>query len=488
MAGPESKKNDLTKLYWLIFAAILGVATVMIAPYTGLPLIGQRFLGVMVFTVVIWATEAVSYPVSALLLIVLMTFAGVDQKTTYRQAFSASLTGFAGSVPIAVLAGTAFARVVESTGLGQRIIYTIMKIVAGTKATARADRVLAAMFIAEIPLAFMVPTSNGRTGIYLSLAEGLKSIFHFHPGDSHENINPFQKAAYIACGIIPAIMGGAFLTAGEATLLAGRLIEEGTKVPQYWTNTATYLFLPSLLMLAVGWFILKRAFPSNVDNIPLDFINNKLDELGSVTRNEKYVLIALFGAIVLWLTDQIHHFPAECILVLLAVVCFIPGVSPGNWKRDSKFIAWGAALVIAVATSFSTLLVKYGVIKLLADWIARFGVTSFVGLMLLMAVAMIFMRLGVASIGGATALFIPLSIVIGQDAGLTVSQIVALAWVTYAFCRAGYLLPQQGAPLITSYDYNFFSRVDLFQVGVPLTLATLVIYGLWAIFVLPSLV
>ncbi|MDR3565273.1 MAG: SLC13 family permease [Negativicutes bacterium] len=488
MAGSSIKKSDLKKLYWLIIAAVLGVVTTMIAPQTGLPLTGQRFLGVAVFTVIIWATEAVSYPVSALLLIVLMTLVGVDQKTTFHQSFSSSLSGFGGTVPIAVMAGTAFARVVETTGLGQRIIYTIMKVVAGTKATAKASRVLAAMFIAEIPLSFMVPTSNGRNGIYLSLAEGLKSIFQFHQLESNHKVNPFQKAAYIACGVIPAIMGAAFLTAGEATLLAGRLIEEGTKVPQYWTNTATFLFVPTLFMLVAGWYILVRAFPSNVDNIPLGFINEKLAELGPMTRDEKYVLIALSGAIVLWLTDKLHHFPAECVLVLLAVTCFIPGVGPGNWKRDSKGIAWSAVLVIAVATSFATLLIKHGVIKLLADWIGRFGISSFVGLMILMAVVMMFMRLGVASIGGATALFIPLSIVIGQNAGLHVNQVVALAWVTYVFCRAGYLLPQQGAPLITSYSYDFFSRGDLFRVGVPLTLATLFIYGLWAIFVIPALV
>lgn len=486
----ESKPvTSFKKLYWLLVATVLGVLTLLfIAPQLGLPLIGQRLLGIVVFVVVVWSTEAVSYPVSALLLIVLMTVGGIDAKISLREAFNNSLTGFSGTVPIAVIAGTAFAGVAHTTGLTRRLIYTIMKLVAGAKDTVKAERVLAAMFIAEIPLSFMVPTANGRNGLYISLAEGLKSTFKFSASDEEGVVNPFQKAVYIACGVIPSIMGAAFLTAGESTMLAGRLIEVGTNVPQYWTNTAMYLFIPTVLMLAVAWYILKRAFPSTVDNIPVGFIDDQLKELGPITKNEKYVIAVLVGAIILWATDQFHHIPAECILVLAAVALFVPGIGPGQWKRDSKFIAWGAAMVIAVSTSFAILLSKHGVIQLVAGWIGSTGTESFVGLSLVMAVAMVFMRLGVASIGGAAALFIPLAVVIGQNAGFPVNKVVAFAWLTYVYCRAGFLLPQQTAQLITSYEYNFFSRSDLFRVGVPLTLMTLIIYGLWAMFIIPLLV
>lgn len=487
VSGLEPAVN-FKKLYWLAAATILAALTLFIAPQTGLPIIGQRLLGILVFTVVVWATEAVSYPVSALMLIVLMTLGGVDAKISLRQAFNNSLTGFATSVPIAVIAGTAFAGVAHTTGLTRRLICTIMKIVAGGKDTTKASRVLAAMFFAEIPLAFMVPTANGRTGLYLSLAEGLKKTFKFSAFDEGGVVNPFQKAVFIACGVIPSIMGSAFLTAGESTMLAGRLIEEGTKVPQYWANTAMYLFLPTVIMLAVGWYVLKKAFPSTVDDIPVAFIDKQLKELGAITKEEKYIIITLIGAIILWATDRFHHIPAECILVLAAVVLFIPSIGPGKWKRDSKFIAWGAAMVIAVSTSFAGLLSKHGVIKMVAACVGSTGVESFGGLAVVMGFAMVFMRLGVASIGGAAALFIPLAIVVGQNAGFSAGKVVAFAWLTYVYCRIGFLLPQQTAQMITSYEYNFFSRSDLFRVGVPLTVMSLVIYGLWAIFIIPLLV
>ena len=129
------------------------------------------------------------------------------------------------------------------------------------------DRLLSAMFVAEIPLALMAPTATGRTALYISFAEGLVKPFNFTKDLSGTMLNPFQKAVFMAAGMMPATMGAAFLTGAEATLLAGRLIEEGTHSPQYWMNTAEYLLVPALLMLCIQWFYMKRMFPSSVETV-----------------------------------------------------------------------------------------------------------------------------------------------------------------------------------------------------------------------------
>lgn len=480
------KGNHTRNLLYLGFAAVMGIITLTVAPQTGLSLSGQRLLATLVFIVVVWATEAVPYPVSTLFLILLMTWAGVGPKVTLGDSFKNALSGFSGTVPISVVAGTAFAAVVQSSGLAERIVYVIIRLVGGAKATAA--RVLAAIFVTDIPLAFMVPSAMGRSALYLSIAEGLKKPFEFKRLDETMSPNPFQKAAYIAAAVVPVIMGAAFLTGAEATLLAGRLIEQGTGIPQYWAGTFVYLCIPALIMLGATWYILVRLFPSTVKGVTVEFVNQRLQELGPMSRDEKFVLVTLVVAIALWVTDKLHHVPAEAILLLAASVLFIPGIGPGNWRRDSKSIAWGAYLVIAVSSGFASMLDKNGVIKLITNWLGYAGVTSFVGVMLLMVAATVILRLGVASITGATALFIPLAISLGKASGLSPSMLVGLGWITYVFCRAGYILPQQTSQLMMAYDFNFFSRSDLVKAGVLITLATLIIYGLWASLVIPSLV
>lgn len=477
------------KLMYLLLAVALGIVALYLAPATGLNPTGQRLLAVLVFIVVVWATEAVSYPVSALMLLVLMMWANATGKTTMNEGLKTAVSGFASATPLAVIAATAFATIVEKTGLSERIVYKVLKFVSGSQAV-KAKRFLAALFCVEVPLSFIVPSSTGRTAIYLSIAEGLKNPFKFSPVDSngnHTGGNPLQRAVFIVAGVMPAIMGAAFLTGSEATMLAGRLIEEGTHQPQYWALTVQYLLLPALILLASFYFIAARMFPSSVDNIPLAFLDERLKDLGPMKNSEKYVITVFICAILLWLTDSLHHIPTEAVLFFMAIALFLPQIGPGNWKKDSKSIAWGSFIVIAISLSFATALSKNGVMKIIATWLSGLGITNFFVLLLVLITVLIFLRIAIASHTGATVLFVPLAMELGKLAGLESGQIIALAWVTYVFCRAAYLLPQQSSQVILVYDYGFFTREDMLKLGIPLTLASIIIYVLWGGFVLPHL-
>lgn len=477
------------KLMYLLLAVVLGIVTLYLAPATGLNPTGQRLLAVLSFIVVVWATEAVSYPVSALMLLVLMMWANATGKTSMDAGLKTAVSGFASATPLAVIAATAFATIVEKTGLSERVVYKVLKLVSGSESV-KAKRFLAALFCVEVPLSFMVPSSTGRTAIYLSIAEGLKNPFKFSPVDAngnHTGGNPLQRAVFIICGVMPAIMGAAFLTGSEATMLAGRLIEEGTHQPQYWALTVQYLLLPALVLLAAFYFIAVRLFPSSVDDIPLSFLDERLKALGPMKSSEKYVITVFISAILLWLTDRFHHIPTEAVLFFMAIALFLPQVGPGNWKKDSKSIAWGSFIVIAISLSFATALSKNGVMKIIATWLSGLGITNFFVLLMILTSVLIFLRIAIASHTGATVLFVPLAMELGKLAGLDTGHVVALAWITYVFCRAAYLLPQQSSQVILVYDYGFFTREDMLKLGIPLTLAAMIIYILWGGLILPHL-
>lgn len=79
----DAKKQ---KLIYLVAAAIAGMAAyILLGPMSGLAEAGQRYIGILVFIVVVWCTEAVSYPVSGLVLIVLMMFAEATGKVKFNQ-------------------------------------------------------------------------------------------------------------------------------------------------------------------------------------------------------------------------------------------------------------------------------------------------------------------------------------------------------------------------------------------------------------------
>ena len=60
--------------FGLLFATIPLLIIAFLPNPAGLPLAGQYMLGILVFAVIIWMTEAVSYPVSAIIIMTLMAF------------------------------------------------------------------------------------------------------------------------------------------------------------------------------------------------------------------------------------------------------------------------------------------------------------------------------------------------------------------------------------------------------------------------------
>ena len=140
---------------------------------------GHRMLGVLVFSVIIWITEAVSYPVSAAVIMSLMAFLlgtapnmlNPSKVLGTSGALKMALSGF--SSPALALVGAALfiAAAMMKTGLDRRIALFIL-----SKIGARTNRVLAGVIIVGFVLSFFVPSTTARAGLTgLSLPRRLLS-------------------------------------------------------------------------------------------------------------------------------------------------------------------------------------------------------------------------------------------------------------------------------------------------------------------------
>ena len=126
-------RKGLRDLAFLAAALLTGAAVLALSSDWGLTVHGQRLLASFAAIVVVWGSGCMPLPVSCLFLIVLMTFSATDfsggSGLNMAGALRLSLQGFAGLVPITIIAGTAFAAVVRSSGLAERIVVRIMKLV-----------------------------------------------------------------------------------------------------------------------------------------------------------------------------------------------------------------------------------------------------------------------------------------------------------------------------------------------------------------------
>ena len=65
---------SFAKKYGLIIGLIVMLGIMMLPAQTGLPVAGQRMLAILVFSVIVWMTDTISYPVSAGAIMALMAF------------------------------------------------------------------------------------------------------------------------------------------------------------------------------------------------------------------------------------------------------------------------------------------------------------------------------------------------------------------------------------------------------------------------------
>lgn len=475
----------------LLAAVAAGVVILLLSPGWGLDVHGQRLLASFAIIVVVWGTGCMSLPVSCLFLLVLMAFSVTDFSGSGGLSMSAalkmSLQGFAGLVPITIVAGTAFAAVVRSSGLAERIVFFIMKLVAGRSGAATPSRILAAFFIADLPASIMLPTAVGRCAIYLAIVEGFKKPFQFGRLDEDGPTNPFQKAVWIAVALVTLIMGGAFLTGAALTIMVAGMIEQGTGVAHYWTTSFALLYLPALVMMVVAYIALLRLFPSTVKSVDASFIDGELRKLGKFGYKEMYCLGAFILMIGLFMTDAIHKIPPPMVLVLTALLLFIPGIGPGDWKKDGKHIGWDGFFIIGVALGFSNMLTEYRVMDFIAAKISLLAIDTYLTALLVMIGVTLVIRLGIASNTASAALLVPIALSVGKAAGLDTFQIVSLGWITYIFCRLSFFLPHQSVEMLMSFGSGGYAKGDLTRAALVITSTALGVYLIWAAFFMPSI-
>lgn len=171
------KKKDAIAL--IIAFVVFGIILILPNP-DSLPIVGQRALAVLAFTVVLWVTEAVSYPVSAVMIVSLLAvLIGIsptieDPATLYgtSQGLSMAVEGFSSSAVLIVGGALVLATAMEITGLHKRIALYIMSKV-GTKPGALVLGTILVSFV----LALFVSSATARAGTLVPILLGIIAAF-----------------------------------------------------------------------------------------------------------------------------------------------------------------------------------------------------------------------------------------------------------------------------------------------------------------------
>lgn len=292
-----------------LLVAVLALIGVLLMPLPAdLPVAGQRVLAILVFAVVVWITEAVSYEVSAIMITALLAFLIGTAPTLENpevvygtsKAIGMGLSGFANPA-LALVAGALFiAAAMTLTGLDRRIaLMTLSRV--GTSSR----HILGGTLVVIVLLSLVVPSATARAACVVPIMLGIITAFGI------------DKRSNFAAGMMIIVAQGTSIwnigiqtAAAQNLLLVGfmdKLLGERVSWIDWLIAGAPWAVLMSFVLLV----IVLKLLPPETERIAggKEAVARSLAELGPMTSAQKRLLAVSIGLLLCWATEgKLHSF------------------------------------------------------------------------------------------------------------------------------------------------------------------------------------
>ena len=428
----------------------------------------QGAMAISSFMILAWMTNIMEYGAAGLIGCLLFWATGVAKIET---AFS----GFANDTPWFLFGAIMLGTAANKTGVPQRI----GAFVVGRVGTSY-SRLLLGLIVTSFLLTLIVPSGNARLVIMASFAVSVINVFGVGKG-SNIGRGIFLVLTY-TCAIFDKMV-----IAGAGAITAVGNIERFGDIHVSYALWFIAFFPCALLTIFTAWRFALWAYPPEKESV-----SGSMEELKTQLRgNQEWTPIAIKStllsilAIVLWMTDFLHHISPSVIALALALVAFLPFVNVLE-VEDMQKTNLMPVFFVAAALSMSNVAQATGALKLLTDFFFG-GVTPYLSNPVL-AVPTLYWggfiyHFATASEISMLATSLPVLMQFAKTHGLDALWI-GMIW---GFSAGGKLFAYQSAPLVVGYSYGYFKHTDLIKIGAVLTVVELVGLALSAAFFWPWL-
>ena len=442
--GLKTAEPGFMKKYGFYIALVILAAIVMLPTPEGLSVAGQRMIGIMVFSVIVWATTAVSYPVSAgviMVLIALLIGFAPNPATGKLYGTSAGLVmalkGFSATA-FCLVAAMFLAAAMTKTGLDKRIALVIL-----SKVGAKSNHVLLGVILCGFILSFFVPSTTAR----------------------------------VAC-LVPIVMG--MIKAFGVPLksrFAGMLMITVAQVDSVWNvgiKTAAAPF--AILMSMTLYKLMLHIMPPEIDEIEggQATVTRLLKEMGKISADELKLLVISLCLLFFWTTEKVvHNIDTSTSTMVAITLLMLPKIGVMHWEETVHKINWGTVLLFGVGISLGSALLSTKA----ATWLANQIVTIFalensttLVVLTIMAIFLIVIHMDFASATGLASAIIPIIIFVLQQLKTPGVNVVGMTMILQYVVSFGIILPVKAPQNMIAYGTDTFEVNDFVKSGIPLTI------------------
>ena len=471
MTEPQTADRGLH--YFVAAAAIMTVVHLLPTPaplerggeLIALTVEGKTCLAILLFAVTLWVTEAMPFPATSLLVLILIPAFGItDFASAVRAGFGNPLVVFFIGV---LFLSTGF----TISGLGTRMVLHVLRL-AGT----RTDRVLLGFITAGALLSMWI-TDMAVAAVMLPLGVGVPKDAGLKPLKSN-----YGRALMISCAYGPLIGGIATPAGTAANLIALSYLEELAGLSISFGQWMLLGVPAALMMIPLGWWLLLRLFPPELERLPFEEadIDAKLAALGPLEPVERKTLVIFALTITAWLitpwlaglTGGRVDPPVQAVALLGGLTLFLPTIRVMSWKEAQLNMDWGGVMLIVAGLSLGLAVFETGA----ARWLAQLLLGNLIlvpallrPFVIVIAVAMLHLLFSSNTVTGS--LIMPILLALAIDLGLDVWTIAAPAAFTSTLA---FILVTESPTNVLPYSAGYFSIRDMAKVGIWMTLGAAV--------------
>ncbi|CAM4148252.1 Anion transporter [Bordetella tumbae] len=472
-AAPPASPPSKAKIPIGLIAGVIAMLAVLFMPMSdALPVAGHRMLAILVFAVVVWITEAVSYEASAIMITTLMAFllgtapTVQDPSVLYgtSRAITMALTGFSNSA-LALVAGALFiAAAMTFTGLDKRIaLVTLSKVGTSTR------RIMMGAIAVTIVLSLVVPSATARSACVVPIMMGVIAAFGV------------EKRSHIAAGIMiivaqaTSIWNVGIQTAAAQNLLTVGFMDKMLGQRVAWSDWLIAGAPWAIIMSAFLVVLVLKLLPPETDAVQggKEAVEQSLRDLGPMTGPQKRLMIVSVLLLLCWSTEgKLHSFDTTSTTYFGLVLLMLPRIGVMTWKDVQSRIPWGTVIVFGVGISLGTALLTTQAGQWLGSQVvANTGLDKVgsVGIFAILGVFLILIHLGFASATALTSAMLPILISVLQTLPGDFNRL-GMTMLLGFVVSYGFMLPINAPQNMVCLGTETFTAKQFAKVGIGVTI------------------
>ncbi len=469
----KAEQDSFSKRYGLIISVVVLLGIIAMPTPEGLTVAGQRMIAMLIFSIIIWMTEAVSYPISAAIILAIMVFllgtspdvANPKGVMGTSKGLSLALGGF--SNPATALVGGALfiAAAMMQTGLDKRIALSILSKI-GTKT----NRILIGVIFVGFVLSFFIPSTTARVACLVPIVMGIILALNV------DKKSKFAGVLMIATAQADSIWNVGIKTAAAQNMVAIGFIDKLLNKQITWFEWFIAAAPFAVIMSVVLYYVLMKVMPPDTEEIPgsRETIAKALADLGPMKLNEKKLFAVSLTLLFFWSTEMVlHNFDTASTTLAAVAIMLMPVVGVMTWKEAQAKIPWGTLMLFGIGISLGSALLSTKA----AAWLAKMIVTWFglqtmpaLTILAVLAAFLIIIHLGFASATALASAMIPIVISVLQEVKMAGMNVWGMTMILQYVVSFGFILPVNAPQNMVAYSTETFEVKDFMRTGIPLTI------------------